>query len=411
MALCKSVLCNELLEREFLSALLADNHLFEDVAPFLCVRDFSSPICGYIFDACARLIDSGRIADTVSVRDALAKEECGSDADFENVLDELVLKTVDAANGVGKAQRIAELSVRRKLVAICETIGSRAMEPDGSNSATELLEETEEALYRIAESTDFGNGFVPFSRTLASVVEATQPSGEGTVSNVGVATTCADIDGKLGGLWPSDLVLLVAEKDLGGLELTAEIAFNVALAHLRSSRTEGGHVGLFTCGTSVEQMACRFLSKQADIPLSALRRCGLANSDMHRLKACGDALSDLPLFVEETANPSIWSIRTQARRLKRQYGLDLIVISDLSTVRRRSEITDWRINDPRIVRDLKTLAEELCTPIIVATGHDAPILRRSADIVMALSGSPEEVRVVENPRGYIGEVTIAFPQR
>ena len=189
----------------------------------------------------------------------------------------------------------------------------------------------------------------------------------------GIATGLRDLDIKMGGLQPSDLIIVAGRPGMGKTALATNIAYNVAKAHRAEVQADGtmksvngGVVGFFSCEMSAEQLATRILAEQTGIASSTIRRGGITEADFEKIRNYSIELQSLPLFVDETGGLSISQLTARARRLKRQKGLDLIVVDYIQLLQGSGK----RCNDNRvqevteITTSLKALAKELNVPII-----------------------------------------------
>ncbi|MGE3146005.1 MAG: replicative DNA helicase, partial [Pseudorhodoplanes sp.] len=189
----------------------------------------------------------------------------------------------------------------------------------------------------------------------------------------GLATGLHDLDAKMGGLQPSDLIIVAGRPGMGKTAFATNIAYNVARAWAGEVRPDGhtttvngGIVGFFSLEMSAEQLATRIIAEQTGIPSSTIRRGGITESDFEKISNQAIELQDLKFFVDETGGLSVAQLAARARRLKRQRGLDLVVVDYIQllqgTSRRSSENRVQEITE--ITTNLKALAKELNVPIV-----------------------------------------------
>jgi replicative DNA helicase len=192
----------------------------------------------------------------------------------------------------------------------------------------------------------------------------------------GVTTGLIDVDKKLGGLHPSDLIILAGRPGMGKTALATNIAFNAAEAAQAyreqqdaagsSAGTDGATVAFFSLEMSAEQLATRILSEQTGISSDKIRRGEIRNEDFDKFVQASHRLSNLPFFVDDTPALSVSVLRTRARRIKRQHGLGLIVVDYLQLMRAsvgsKPENRVQEISD--ITRGLKAIAKELNVPVL-----------------------------------------------
>jgi replicative DNA helicase len=187
---------------------------------------------------------------------------------------------------------------------------------------------------------------------------------------VGASTGFRDIDQILGGLHRSDLVILAGRPSMGKTALATNIAFNAAKAHRTAEQdgvnvtVEGAVVGFFSLEMSSEQLSTRIVSEQAMIPSERIRRGEVSLQEFDTILTIIDELNALPLYIDDTGAPTIASIRNRARRLKRQHGLDLVIVDYLQLIQAPKDV-EGRVNQvSEITRGLKSLAKELDVPVI-----------------------------------------------
>jgi len=188
----------------------------------------------------------------------------------------------------------------------------------------------------------------------------------------GVATGLRDLDTKMGGLQASDLIIVAGRPGMGKTALATNIAYNIAKAHRAEVQPDGtmktvngGIVGFFSCEMSAEQLATRILAEQTSIASSMIRRGGISEADFEKIRDYSIELQSLPLYVDETGGLSISQLTARARRLKRQKGLDMIVIDYIQLLQGSGKKSDNRVQEvTEITTNLKALAKELNVPII-----------------------------------------------
>jgi len=235
------------------------------------------------------------------------------------------------------------------------------------------IEDAERQLYALAEQGRYDGGFQKFSQALTIAVDmaAAAYNRDGKLS--GIATGLRDLDTKMGGLQRSDLIVLAGRPGMGKTSLATNIAYNIARAYAYElaadgthKTTNGGIVGFFSCEMSAEQLATRIIAERTGIPSSNIRRGGISEGDFEKIRDYSVELQSLPFYVDETGGLSISQVTARARRLKRQKGLDLIVIDYIQLLAGSGKRgNDNRVQEiTEITTNLKALAKELNVPII-----------------------------------------------
>jgi replicative DNA helicase len=235
------------------------------------------------------------------------------------------------------------------------------------------IEDAERRLYELAESGRYDGGFQRFAQALTVAVDMAAKAFQRDGKLSGIATGLRDLDVKMGGLQPSDLVIVAGRPGMGKTALATNIAYNVAKAHRAEVQADGtmksingGIVGFFSCEMSAEQLATRILAEQTGIASSTIRRGGITETDFEKIRDYSIELQSLPLYVDETGGLSISQLTARARRLKRQKGLDLLVVDYIQLLQGSGKRgNDNRVQEvTEITTSLKALAKELNVPII-----------------------------------------------
>ena len=360
---------NEQAEREMLGALLLDNRVMDQVGDFLRAEHFYIPSHQRIFTAIERLINKGQLASPTTIKGYFA-----ADGDLDHVggaeylegLKSAVTTTV-GMNDIGSA--VYDLFLRRELLTIGQQMSqdARPSPTQIGMEATTLIEQAEAKLFNLVTAGESERGFTTFNKALANSLAIAEKAYQSDGHVVGVTSGFRDINKRMGGLHPSDLIILAGRPSMGKTALATDIAFNAALAHVRSGKKEGAPVAFFSLEMSTEQLATRILSAAARIPSERIRRGEIKKEEMLQLSMAARDLAEVPLFIDDTPAMSIMAIRTRARRLKRQHGLGMIVIDYLQLMSgsgtRSSQ--DNRVQEvSEITRGLKAIAKELEVPVI-----------------------------------------------
>jgi replicative DNA helicase len=360
-------------EQALLGAILVNNEAFYRVSDFLEPRHFFEPVHQKIYEISASLIRAGKIASPVTLKTFLPADADIGGLTVSQYLARLAAEATTVINAADYGRTIYDLSVRRALITIGEDLVNEAFDAPVDSSPSKQIEEAEKKLYEVAESGRYEGGFQRFAQALTTAVDmaANAYARDGGLS--GLATGLKDLDSKMGGLQPSDLIIVAGRPGMGKTSLATNIAYNVARAwqgevrpdgHM--STTNGGIVGFFSLEMSAEQLATRIIAEQTGIPSSTIRRGAISEADFEKIKDVSIELQNLPFYVDETGGLSIAQLAARARRLKRQRGLDLIVVDYIQllqgTSRRASEGRVQEVTE--ITTGLKALAKELNVPIM-----------------------------------------------
>ena len=238
-------------------------------------------------------------------------------------------------------------------------------------SAEEQISNAEHKLYNIAEK---GNETTGFKHLLSASKEAIDIANkayqqEGGLS--GTSTGLIDLDKKLGGLHPSDLLIIAGRPSMGKTSLATNMAFSIANTFEKKinedgpkSTIKGGVVGFFSLEMSSSQLATRILSENSRVSSDKIRRGDLSEEDFRNFIEAAQSLDKCPLYIDDTAALTISALAGRARRLKRMYGLDVLFVDYLQLIR-PSNTRDSRVNEiSEITQGLKSIAKELNIPVV-----------------------------------------------
>jgi replicative DNA helicase len=360
-------------EQALLGAILINNDAFYRVQDFLEPKHFFEPIHGQIFELMGRFIRLNKVVNTVTLRTYLPADLNVAGLKLDQYLARLAANATTIINAEDYGRTINHLAVRRALIEIGTDIVNLAFDAPVEATPTSHIEDAERKLYEVAEPGRYEGGFLTFGRALTVAVDMTAAAFQRDGKLSGVSTGLKDLDAKLGGLQSSDLIILAGRPGMGKTALATNIAYNVAKAWQhetaadgREKTTNGGVVGFFSLEMSSEQLATRIIAEQTGISSSRMRRGDIKESEFEDIKDKVIEIQDLPLFIDETGGVSIAQLAARARRLKRQRGLDLIVIDYIQLMqgsgRRAMENRVQEVTE--ITTGLKALAKELNVPIL-----------------------------------------------
>jgi replicative DNA helicase len=359
-------------ERALLGAILINKEAFGRIPELLAAAHFFEPIHREIFQICSNLIRAGKIATPVTLKPFLNANADIGGMTVSQYLARLAAEATTAINAKDFGHAIHDLSVRRSLIRVGQEMIDVAYDAPVDFAPRKQIEDTERKLYKLAEPGDQHSGFQSFGRTLTAAVDMAASAFQRDGNLSGIATGLAELDSMIGGLQPSDLIILAGRPGMGKTALATNIAYNVAKAWRGEVRAErhvtvnGGIVGFFSLEMSAEQLATRIIAEQTGIPSSHIRRGGINESDFEKIKGYSIELQNLRLYVDETGGLSVLHLSERARRLKKQRGLDLLVIDYLQllqgSTRRSSENRVQEITE--ITTKLKALAKEPRIPVL-----------------------------------------------
>ena len=356
-------------EQALLGAILANNKAFEKVSEFLKPQHFADPVHAKIFEVMSKLITRGHIADVITLKNYFEQEGSLNEVGGAKYLVKLADSATPLTNAEYYAQFIYDKYLRRELIATGFDIVNDASKEDIDSDASAQIEAAEKRLFELSNQGDINGGFVDFSDALISslghIEEAYQKDGK--IS--GLPTALDALDNKTGGLNNSDLIIIAGRPAMGKTALATNMAYNVAeyMMHAKDLDEKSKGVAFFSLEMSADQLATRILSTVTQTNGHKMRTGELDNAEFTRIAAAVRELEKLPLYIDDTPGLTINTIRTRARRLKRNKGLGLIVIDYIQLIMGTgSKKTEGnRVQElSEISRGLKILAKELNVPVI-----------------------------------------------
>jgi replicative DNA helicase len=363
---------NEEAEQALLAAILNNNAVYHRVAEFLKAEHFSLGVHGRIFDAIVKLIERGLLANPVTLKNLFDQDEALTEVGGAQYLARLSSSVVTIINAQDYGRTIYDLFLRRQLITIGEDVVNEAHQHDLDHGATSQIEAAEQRLFNLAESGQAEGGFKPFVTALGSAILQAEAAFKRGGKTTGVSTGFIDLDKLLGGLHPSDLIILAGRPSMGKTALATNIGFNAAKAYVpgkaadgKTIAEDGAVMGFFSLEMSAEQLATRILSEESGVSSNLIRKGEVSHDDFDKFVQASQRLSTIPFFVDDTPALSIAGLRTRARRLLRQQGLGLIIVDYLQLLRGSDSGSENRVQEiSEITRGLKALAKELNVPVV-----------------------------------------------
>ena len=359
-------------EQALLGAILVNNDAYDRVSDFLKPEHFVEEIHRRIYEIAGSLIRAGKVATPITLKTFLGEHDLGG-VTVQQYLARLAAEATTIINAFDYGRTIHDLAIRRDLIQIGEDVVNVAYDAPVDASPRDQIEEAERRLYAVAEGGRYDGGFQRFSDALKTAVDMAAKAYERDGSLSGVATGLTDLDRYMGGLQNSDLVILAGRPGMGKTALATNIAFNIARAYRGETRpdgttvaADGGMVGFFSLEMSAEQLATRIIAEQSGVPSYKIRRGDITESDFQQVAEAVREMQSIPFFIDQTGGISIAQLTARARRLKRQRGLDLIVVDYLQLLAgSRTARNDNRVQElTEITTGLKALAKELNVPIM-----------------------------------------------
>jgi len=342
-------------EQAVLAAVLIRPQVMNSLVDILQEQDFYTPGHQILYKVYLELYKKSIPADIISVAEFLDAHKELDKIGGAVYLSELSQAVVSAANAEHYANIVREKSLQRTLIQSCSDIINRSFDP--TIEVPDLLDEAEQAIFSIAQRTAT-NDFSPTSVLIDQVFSKLEKLASSKELITGITTGYSSIDQLTSGLQNSDLIIVAARPSMGKTAFALCIAINAAI-------TQGSSTAIFSLEMSKDQLTQRMLAARGRVDLSRLRRpATLTDEDWANLYQAADSLGRAPIYIDDTASLKTLELRSRARRLKAEKGLDLIIVDYLQLMRssRKTDSRELEISD--ISRSLKALAKELCIPVI-----------------------------------------------
>jgi replicative DNA helicase len=387
-------------EQALLGAILVDNQAIERVSAVLKAEHFYDPLHQRLYDAMLTSSDRGGVILTPLTLHATMKADPGLvEVGGLAYLANLAQAAPALPNVRDYARILHDLAVRRALIHIGEDIVNTAYEAPHEKPAQAQIEEAEKALYRVSETSRYGDGPIDFSEALRRAVKAAESAQirGGRIS--GVSSGFADIDSLLGGLQPSDLLILAGRPGMGKTALATNIAFHAARFYAQDMLdgvevSRGAPVLFFSLEMAAQQLSARILSEQTEIEMGKIRSGRFSDSEWERFVLKMQDLSTLPLYIDDSGGISIAQIVARARRFRREKKVGLIVIDYLQLIEPSRRLENRVQEVTEVTKGLKTLAKELNVPVLalsqLSRGVDSRDDKRPVLSDLRESGSIEQ---------------------
>jgi len=340
-------------EESVLGAMLIDKDAVIAVAEFLLPEDFYDERLRDIYQACIDLYEARTPIDVLTVTDRLKKRKNLKNVGSSSFLADLANKVPTAAHVEHYGRIVKDTATKRSLMSAATRLVEVSM--DESLAAGEALDKAESEIFSLSQKS-LSKAFISVRDTLAESFDRLDELHKSGAGIRGVPTGFPDLDNALAGLQQSNLIILAARPGVGKTSLAMNIAQYVAVELKRP-------VGFFSLEMSREELVDRLLVAQADIDAWKLKTGKLSEEDFTKLSDAMGVLAEAPLFIDDTPALSILEMRTKARRLQVESGVDLIIVDYLQLARSRQ--LENRVQEvSEISQGLKNLARELKVPVM-----------------------------------------------
>ncbi len=350
-------------EQHLLGSVLVNNDIIDEIANIISSEKFYDPIHIKIYEVIENLNSKGMIANPITLKNFFEKNQGLDDVGGVEYLVKLTRFSSSVKQALDYAKIVHENYVKRELVQISHNIKDDSLNSQDDKSSDLIIEDAEKSLFDLAERGSFSQSFIKFNLALDQSIIMAEQAMKNDQGIVGVPTGLTDLDEKLGGLHKSDLVIIAGRPSMGKTALATNIAYHAA-KNIQSKGTKSS-VAFFSLEMSSEQLSTRILSEQSRIKSNDIRRGKATEEELGRYIETSRDIYELPLYIDETPAITISTLSNRARRIKRLFGLSLIVVDYIQLMRTSSKRNDGRVQEiSEITQGLKALAKELSVPVL-----------------------------------------------
>jgi len=360
----KQMPCNIEAEQALIGSVLVSNDIYDEITLLVNSQKFFDPIHAKIFDTIEMLISKGLLANPITLKNHFENNEGLKELGGQEYLINITKFSTSAKQAIDYANIVHEMHVRRELIKISESVLNDASSSNEiTSSGEEMIQNAEKSLFDLAERGHFNRSFLKFENALKQTIEMARSAYQSEEGIVGVPTGLTDLDSRLGGLHKQDLIIIAGRPSMGKTALATNIAFHAAKnIEKKSSKST---VAFFSLEMSSEQLSTRILSEQSRIKSNDIRRGKVSESEFEKFIETSKNIFDLPLYIDETPAITIAAISNRSRRIKRLFGLELVVVDYIQLMRSSGKKEYNRVQEiSEITQGLKALAKELDVPVL-----------------------------------------------
>ena len=350
-------------EQSLIGSVLVNNDIIDEISNIVNAGKFFDPVHRKIYEVIENLNNKGMIANPITLKNYFENDSGLSEVGGVDYLVKLTRFSSSIKQAIDYAKIIHEMFVKRELIFISDGIEDQAKDDQTEKTGENIIEDAEKSLFDLAERGNFSQTFMKFNQAVDQTIEMATLAMKSDHGIIGVPTGLTDLDQKLGGLHKSDLIIIAGRPSMGKTALATNIAFYAAKN--MQENNEKGSVAFFSLEMSSEQLSTRILSEQARISSHEIRTGKASEDTLNRYIETSRNIYDLPLYIDETPAIAISTLSNRARRIKRLFGLKLIVVDYIQLMRTNSNRMDGRVQEiSEITQGLKALAKELNVPVV-----------------------------------------------
>ena len=347
-------------ERSVIGSILFNNEIFDEVNIIINSKNFFDPMHQKIFSSIEKLIYAGMLASPITLKNHFENEK--DDINIPDYLVKITKFSTSSRQAIEYSKLIYDLYVKRELIKISENVIDVAKLNDFDQDGQKIIENFEKLLFDLAEKGSVSTSIIKFDQAMKMTIEMASNAYKNEEGIVGVPTGLTALDDRLGGLHKSDLIIIAGRPSMGKTALATNIAFNAAKKIQQDNKKST--IAFFSLEMSSEQLSTRILAEQSRIKSNDIRRGKISEEEFDKFIETSKNISELPLYIDETPAISIAALSNRARRIKRLYGLDMVVI-DYIQLMQSTRFGEGRVQEiSEITQGLKALAKELSVPVV-----------------------------------------------
>jgi len=360
----KQLPCNIEAEQAVIASILVSNDIYDEISPILDSKKFFDPIHVKLYETIENLISKGLLANPITLKNYFENNEGLKELGGQEYLIKITKFSTSVKQAIDYANIVQEMHLRRELIKISQTISDDALINNDMGSSGEIIiQNAEKSLFDLAERGHFNQSFLKFDNALKQTIEMARSAYQNEEGLVGVPTGLTDLDTRLGGLHKQDLIIIAGRPSMGKTALATNIAFHAA----KNIEKKGSKstIAFFSLEMSSEQLSTRILSEQSRIRSNDIRRGKVSEKEFEQFIETSKNIYNLPLYIDETPAITIAAISNRSRRIKRLFGLELIIVDYIQLMRSSKRNEYNRVQEiSEITQGLKALAKELNVPVL-----------------------------------------------
>jgi len=360
----KQLPCNIEAEQAVIASILVSNDIYDEITSILDSQKFFDPIHVKLYETIETLISKGLLANPITLKNYFENNEGLKELGGQEYLIKITKFSTSVKQAIDYANIVQEMHVRRELIKISQSVLDEvSTNSDVGTSGETIIQNTEKSLFDLAERGHFNQSFMKFDSALKQTIDMAKSAYQNEEGLVGVPTGLTDLDSRLGGLHKQDLVIIAGRPSMGKTALATNIAFHAA-KNIEKKESKST-IAFFSLEMSSEQLSTRILSEQSRIRSNDIRRGKVSEKEFEQFIETSKNISELPLYIDETPAITIAAISNRSRRIKRLFGLELIVVDYIQLMKSSGKKEYNRVQEiSEITQGLKALAKELNVPVL-----------------------------------------------